>query len=159
MKGKKTVITALNGLLTHEMSSADQYFIHSRMYQDWGLEELYERMKHEQEEELDHAAKIIERVLFLEGTPDVAARAKLKIGKDVPSMIKNDLAYEIFVQKELVKVIALCEKEGDYVTRQMLTGLLEDTEEDHLYWCEKQLGLIEKMGLPNYIQSKTSAGS
>jgi len=89
----------------------------------------------------------------------VAARAKLKIGKDVPSMIKNDLTYEIFVQKELVKVIALCEKEGDYVTRQMLTGLLEDTEEDHLYWCEKQLGLIEKMGLPNYIQSKTSAGS
>jgi|TARA_R110002124_G_scaffold173105_1_gene340686 bacterioferritin len=159
MKGKKTVITALNGLLTHEMSSADQYFIHSRMYQDWGLEELYERMKHEQEEELDHAAKIIERVLFLEGTPDVAARAKLKIGKDVPSMIKNDLAYEIFVQKELVKVIALCEKEGDYVTRQMLTGLLEDTEEDHLYWCEKQLGLIEKMGLSNYIQSKTSGGS
>ena len=159
MKGKKTVITALNGLPTHEMSAADQYFIHSRMYQDWGLEELYERMKHEQEEELDHAAKIIERVLFLEGTPDVAARAKLKIGKDVPSMIKNDLTYEIFVQKELVKVIALCEKEGDYVTRQMLTGLLEDTEEDHLYWCEKQLGLIEKMGLPNYIQSKTSAGS
>ena len=159
MKGKKTVITALNGLLTHEMSSADQYFIHSRMYQDWGLEELYERMKHEQEEELDHAAKIIERVLFLEGTPDVAARAKLKIGKDVPSMIKNDLTYEIFVQKELVKVIALCEKEGDYVTRQMLTGLLEDTEEDHLYWCEKQLGLIEKMGLSNYIQSKTSGGS
>ena len=159
MKGKKTVIAALNGLLTHEMSAADQYFIHSRMYQDWGLEELYERMKHEQEEELDHAAKIIERVLFLEGTPDVAARAKLKIGKDVPSMIKNDLAYEIFVQKELVKVIALCEKEGDYVTRQMLTGLLEDTEEDHLYWCEKQLGLIEKMGLSNYIQSKTSGGS
>jgi bacterioferritin len=159
MKGKKSVITALNGLLTHEMSAADQYFIHSRMYQDWGLEELYERMKHEQEEELDHAAKIIERILFLEGTPNVAARAKLKIGKDVPSMIKNDLSYEVFVQKELVKVIALCEKEGDYVTRQMLTGLLEDTEEDHLYWCEKQIGLIEKMGLPNYIQSKTSGGS
>tara|TARA_Y100000813_G_C24151262_1_gene347292 strand:- start:323 stop:793 length:471 start_codon:yes stop_codon:yes gene_type:complete len=156
MKGKKTVITALNKLLTHEMSAADQYFIHSRMYQDFGLEELYERINHEHEEELEHAAKIIERVLFLEGTPDVASRDKLKIGKDVPSMIKNDLAYEVFVRNELVKVIALCEKEGDYVTRQMLLGLLEDTEEDHLYWCEKQLGLIEKMGLHNYIQSKMS---
>ena len=156
MKGKKTVITALNKLLTHEMSAADQYFIHSRMYQDFGLEELYERINHEHEEELEHAAKIIERVLFLEGTPDVASRDKLKIGKDVPSMIKNDLAYEVFVRNELVKVIALCEKEGDYVTRQMLLGLLEDTEEDHLYWCEKQLGLIEKMGLDNYIQSKMS---
>ena len=156
MKGKKTVITALNKLLTHEMSAADQYFIHSRMYQDFGLEELYERINHEHEEELQHAAKIIERVLFLEGTPDVASRDKLKIGKDVPSMIKNDLAYEVFVRNELVKAIALCEKEGDYVTRQMLLGLLEDTEEDHLYWCEKQLGLIEKMGLHNYIQSKMS---
>ena len=156
MKGKKTVITALNKLLTHEMSAADQYFIHSRMYQDFGLEELYERINHEHEEELEHAAKIIERVLFLEGTPDVASRDKLKIGKDVPSMIKNDLAYEVFVRNELVKVIALCEKEGDYVTRQMLLGLLEDTEEDHLYWCEKKLGLIEKMGLHNYIQSKMS---
>ncbi|PIW30441.1 MAG: bacterioferritin [Rhodospirillales bacterium CG15_BIG_FIL_POST_REV_8_21_14_020_66_15] len=156
MKGKKTVISALNGLLTHEMSSADQYFIHSRMYHDWGLEELYERMKHEQEEELDHAARLVERILFLEGAPDVAARAKLKIGKDVPSMIRNDMAYEAFVRKELVKVIALCEKEGDFVSRQVLVGLLEDTEEDHLYWCEKQLGLIEKMGLENYIQSKTS---
>jgi len=156
MKGKKKVIDTLNGLLTHEMSAADQYFIHSRMYQDWGLEELYERMKHEQEEELDHAAKLIERILFLEGTPNVAARDKLKIGKDVPSMIKNDLAYEVFVQKELVKAIAVCETEKDYVSRQVLVGLLEDTEEDHLYWCEKQLGLIEKMGLENYIQSKTS---
>ena len=105
---------------------------------------------------IEHILRFIERVLFLEGFPDVASRAKLKIGKDVTSMIKNDLSYEMFVQKELVKVIALCEKEGDYVTRQMLLGLLEDTEEDHLYWCEKQLGLIEKMGLDNYIQSKMS---
>ena len=159
MKGKKSVIDALNGLLTHELTAADQYFVHSRMYHDWGLNELYERIKHEQEEELDHAAKLVERILFLEGTPNVAARAKLNIGKDVPSMIKSDLAYEVKVQKELVKVITLCEKEGDYVTREVLTGLLEDTEEDHLYWCEKQLGLIEKMGLQNYIQSKTGSSS
>ncbi len=156
MKGNATVIDTLNGLLTHEMSAADQYFIHSRMYQDWGLEELYERMKHEQEEELQHAARLVERILFLEGTPDVAARDKLNIGNDVPSMIKNDLGYEEFVQKELVKAVAVCEQENDYVSRQVLVGLLEDTEEDHIYWCEKQLGLIDKMGLQNYIQSKTS---
>lgn len=157
MKGNKKVIDALNGLLTHEMSAADQYFIHSRMYEDWGMSELFERLKHEQEEELEHAAKLVERILFLEGTPDVAARAALKIGKDVPSMMKNDLEYELMVVGELKKVIALCEKEQDYVTRQILIGLLDDTEVDHTYWLEKQLGLIDKMGLKNYIQSKSSS--
>ncbi|MDV7340244.1 bacterioferritin [Terasakiella sp. A23] len=156
MKGNKKVIDALNGLLTHEMSAADQYFIHSRMYDDWGMTELYERLKHEQEEELDHASKLVERILFLEGTPDVSARDALKIGKDVPSMLANDLEYELMVGKELKKVIALCEKEQDYVSRQILVGLLEDTEDDHTYWLEKQLGLIDKMGLKNYIQSKSS---
>ncbi|WP_028880049.1 bacterioferritin [Terasakiella pusilla] len=156
MKGNKKVIDALNGLLAHEMSAADQYFIHSRMYEDWGMTELFERLKHEQEEELQHAAKLVERILFLEGTPDVAARDPLKIGKDVPSMMKNDLAYELMVGAELKKVIALCEKEQDYVTRQILVTLLDDTEVDHTYWLEKQLGLIDKMGLKNYIQSKSS---
>ena len=156
MKGKAKVIKTLNGLLTHEMTAADQYFIHSRMYQDWGLNALYERLKHEQEEELEHAARIVERILFLEGTPDVAARDKLSVGKDVPSMIKNDLKYEVFVQKELVKAIGVCEQENDFISRHVLVGLLDDTETDHIYWCEKQLGLIEKMGLENYIQSMTS---
>ncbi len=156
MKGSKKVIEALNGLLTHELSAADQYFIHSRMYHDWGMDELFERLKHEQEEELDHAAQLIERILFLEGLPDVASRAALNIGKDVPSMMKSDLAYELNVVKELKKVIALCEKEQDYVSRQILLGLLKDTEDDHTYWLEKQLGLIDKMGLKNYIQSKSS---
>ncbi|MEM7173580.1 MAG: bacterioferritin, partial [Pseudomonadota bacterium] len=147
MKGKKAVLEALNGLLTHELSAADQYFIHSRMYQDWGLDELYERLKHEQEEELDHATKLIERILFLEGTPDVASRDKLKVGKNVPSMLQNDLDYELLVQKELTKAIDVCEGAGDYVSRQVLMGLLTDTETDHIYWLEIQLGLIEKVGL------------
>jgi bacterioferritin len=156
MKGKKKVVEALNGLLAHEMSAADQYFIHSRMYEDWGMSELFERLKHEQEEELEHAARIVERILFLEGTPDVAARDALKIGKDVPSMLQNDLEYELMVGAALKEVIALCEKEQDYVSRQMLIDLLKDTEDDHTYWLEKQLGLIDKMGLKNYIQSKSS---
>jgi len=156
MKGNKTVIDTLNGLLTHEMSAADQYFIHSRMYHDWGLGDLYERLKHEQEEELDHASRLVERILFLEGMPDVSARDKLKIGTDVPSMMKSDLAYELMVGKNLKAAINICEKEQDYISRTLLVDLLKDTEEDHTYWLEIQLGLIDKMGLENYIQSKTS---
>lgn len=154
MKGSKKVIDALNALLTHELSAADQYFIHSQMYEDFGLKELYERLKHEQEEELDHAKQLVERILFLEGTPDVGPRAKLNIGTDVPSMLKNDLEYELAVVAELKDVIELCENERDYQSRNILIGLLEDTEEDHTYWLEQQLGLIEKVGLENYIQSK-----
>ena len=156
MKGSKKVIDTLNALLTHEMSAADQYFIHSRIYQDWGLEELYERLKHEQEEELEHAAQLVERILFLEGNPDVAARAKLNIGKDIPSMMKSDLAYELSVVEGLKDAINVCEKEQDYISREILLVLLKDTEEDHTHWLEQQLNLIDKMGLENYTQSKSS---
>ena len=156
MKGNKKVIDTLNVLLTREMSAADQYFVHSRMYHDWGLDDLYERLKHEQEEELEHAARLVERILFLEGTPDVAARDKLNIGKDVTSMMKSDLAYELTVGTGLKSAIHICEAEQDYVSRGILVDLLKDTEEDHTYWLEKQLGLIDKMGLENYIQSKIS---
>lgn len=154
MKGNTKVIDTLNSLLTHEMSAADQYFIHSRMYSDWGLDKLFERLKHEQEEELDHAAQLVDRILFLEGTPDVASRAALKIGHDLPTMMRNDLDYELMVVAELKKAIAICEAEQDYISREILLGLLKDTEEDHTYWLEKQLGLIDKMGLQNYIQSQ-----
>ena len=156
MKGNRTVIKALNGLLTEELSSADQYFIHSRMFHDWGMNELYERLKHEQEEELEHAARLVERILFLEGTPDVASRTALKIGKTVPQMLKNDLSYELAVGKALKAAVVVCEKAQDYVSRNLLVDLLKDTEEDHTYWLEQQLGLIDKMGLENYIQSKSS---
>lgn len=156
MKGNIKVVKTLNSLLTGEMTAADQYFIHSRMYHDWGLGELYERLKHEQEEELEHASRLVERILFLEGTPDVASRDALKVGKDVPSMLKNDLASELSVVKNLKGAIAICEQEHDYVSRDVLVKLLDDTEEDHTYWLEKQLRLIEMMGIENYIQSKTS---
>ena len=157
MKGKPSVIKALNGLLTGELSSADQYFIHSRMYHDWGLGELYERVKHEMEEELQHAARLIERILFLEGVPDVGSRTPLKVGKTVPEMLKNDLDFEVQVVGELKDVIALCEKEQDFVTRGLLVDLLQNTEEDHTLWLEQQLGLIDKMGLENYMQYKATS--
>ncbi len=156
MKGNQTVINTLNKLLTNELSAADQYFIHSRMYQDWGLEKLYERIKHESEEELEHAAALVERILFLEGIPDVASREALNIGSDVPSMLKNDLAVEYDVGKQLKDAIALTEKEKDFQTREILEVLLKDTEEDHTYWLEQQLGLIDKIGIQNYLQSHMS---
>lgn len=157
MKGSPKIIDALNKLLTGELSASDQYFVHSQMYKDWGLEKLYERLEHEREEELEHARVLIERILFLEGMPDVASRDKLNIGKTVPEMLQSDLDYEYQVAKDLKEVIALCEQEQDYGTRDLLMPLLKDTEEDHAYWLEQQLGLIKAMGLENYCQAKSHA--
>ena len=154
MKGNTKIIGILNKLLTNEMSAADQYFIHSRMYEDWGLKKLHERISHEQEEELEHASALIERILFLEGTPDVASRDPLKVGKDVPEMLKNDLQVEYEVGQALKDAIAVCEQEKDYQTREILEVLLRDTEEDHTYWLEQQLCLIDKIGIQNYLQSQ-----
>ncbi len=156
MQGNKPIIDTLNKLLTEELTAADQYFIHSRMFHDWGLNALYERFKHEQEEELDHASRLVERILFLEGTPDVGSRSALNVGKTLPQMLKNDLDYELAVGTALKSAIAECEKAKDYVTRGILIDLLTDTEEDHTHWLEKQLRLIDKMGLENYTQSVAS---
>ncbi len=153
MKGKQSVIDVLNSLLAGELAAMDQYFIHSRMYDDWGLSKLYERIGHEMEDETGHADQMIKRILFLEGTPNLAKRDALNIGTTVPEMLKSDLDLEYSVVKNLKAAIALCETEQDYETRAMLVRQLEDTEEDHAYWLEKQLGLIDKLGLPNYLQS------
>ena len=154
MKGSQKVIDAMNGLLAAELTAMDQYFIHSRMYADWGLTKLHERLDHEFDDEKGHATALIERILFLEGTPDLSKREPLKIGKDVPGMLANDLALEHSVADSLKAAINLCEKERDYQSRQILDQLLEDTEMDHAYWLEKQLGLIERMGLENYLLSQ-----
>ncbi|TYK64418.1 bacterioferritin [Colwellia echini] len=153
MKGSSKVIASLNNLLHNELAAIDQYFIHSRMYQDWGLDKLFDQLEHEMQEEITHADALIKRILFLEGIPNLANRRDLIIGDDVPSMLKNDLILEMEVVDALKSTIALCESEGDYQTREMLEKLLFDTEEDHVYWLEKQLGLIERIGLQNYIQS------
>ncbi|MGO1247846.1 MAG: bacterioferritin [Oceanisphaera sp.] len=154
MKGSAKVIAALNELLAGELSSMDQYFIHSRMYEDWGYQKLYERIDHEFDDEKGHAALIIERILFLGGTPDMVTRAPLNIGKDVPAMLQSDLNLELKVIDDLREVMALCEQERDYQTRDMLQVLLSDTENDHTHWLEQQVGLIDKIGLPNYLQSQ-----
>jgi bacterioferritin len=155
MKGNTKVLEALQNLLAGELVARDQYFIHSRMYDDWGLQKLYDRINHEMEDETQHADALIRRILFLEGTPDLSLHGGLRIGKTVPEMLRNDLDLEYEVVKDLRDAISVCETEQDYQSREILEAMLADTEEDHAYWLEKQLGLIEKMGLANYLQSQT----
>jgi len=154
MKGEQKIIDVLNHLLAGELAAMDQYFIHSRMYDDWGLSKLHERIAHEMEDETGHASDLIERILFLEGTPDMATRTGLKIGKSVPEMLQFDLDLEYAVVRDLKEAIAICEELQDFQTREMLEVMLKDTEEDHAYWLEKQLGLIKHIGLQNYLQSQ-----
>lgn len=154
MKGNPEIIDALNRLLANELTAMDQYFIHSRMYQDWGLNKLYERIDHEFDDEKGHAAVLIERILFLEGVPELSQRDGVKVGRDVPSMLKNDLEVEYQVQALLKETMALCEAKQDYVTRDELLQLLDDTEKDHAYWLEQQIRLIDMLGLQNYLQSQ-----
>lgn len=158
MKGDNQVLQHLNDLLAGELTAIDQYFIHSRMYQDWGLEALYQRIEHEREDEVGHADGLIRRILFLEGTPDLTRRAPdIKVGRDVAEMLRNDLELEYLVVRHLREVIAHCEQVQDYVTRDLLVPMLDDTEQDHAYWLETQLGLIDRIGLPNYLQSQMKA--
>ena len=154
MKGNQRVIDIMNGLLAGELAAMDQYFIHSRMYADWGLTKLHERIAHEFDDEKAHAAALIERILFLEGTPDLSTREPIKVGKDVPGMLKNDLDLEYAVVDALKDAIRICEKERDFQSREVLEAMLKDTEIDHAYWLEQQLGLISLVGLENYLQSQ-----
>jgi bacterioferritin len=154
MQGKERVIQVLNELLGYELAAMDQYFIHSQMYKDWGLNKLYERIAHEFEDEKGHASKLIERILFLEGSPDMVTRRGFAVGVDVPSMLESDLRVEHAVSQLLKDSIAVCENEQDYVSRMILHILLDDTEMDHAYWLEQQLGLITRLGLANYLQSQ-----
>ena len=154
MKGDAKVIQHLNKVLGNELIAINQYFLHSRMYKDWGLNELYERLNHEMEEETEHADAIMERMLFLERKPDMTQQDKANVGNDVREMLQNDLAVEYSVDAALKEAIAVCEQVQDYDTRRILTQLLDDTEMDHAYWLEKQLRLIDMVGLQNYLQSQ-----
>jgi len=154
MKGNANVIDQLQQLLAGELTAIDQYFIHSRMYHDWGLGKLYERINHEFQEEQMHADDLIRRLLFLEATPDMAKRDGLRVGSNVKAMLENDLQLEYDVVKALKTAIVVCEQAHDFQSREILEKLLKDTEEDHAYWLEKQLGLIEKIGLQNYLQAQ-----
>ena len=153
MKGDKAVIDYMNELLAGELAARDQYFIHSRMYAEWGFNKLFERLNHEMTEETEHAEQFIRRILMLEGTPTMVPTG-LNIGSDLVSMLTADLNTELEVRDALKKGIRLCEEKQDYVTRDIMVKQLSDTEEDHAHWLEQQLRLIEMMGLENYKQSQ-----
>lgn len=159
MKAEKRIIDTLNSLLSGELTAIDQYLIHGEMYADMGLPRLAEKALHESEHERLHARALIQRILFLEGRPDMVKRHDLHIGKTVPDMLKADLEVEYAVVAGLRKAIAFCEKAQDYVSRDMLLRQLEDTEMDHAYFLEKQLRLIGMVGLENYQQSQMHAGA
>ena len=155
MQGHTSVIDCLKELLRGELAARDQYFIHSRQYEDQGFVRLYERLNHEMQEETEHADAILRRILMLEGKPDMRPHA-FTPGESVQEMLRKDLDTEYSVRKHLKSAIALCESHHDYVSRDLLLAQLRDTEEDHAYWLEKQIGLIDKVGLQNYLQTQST---
>ena len=157
MKGLETVVSTLNGLLAGELMAVDQYLAHGEMYADMGLQKLADHTLHESEHEREHARAIIQRILFLEGNPDLASRHKMTVGKNVKEMLLNDLEIEYSVAKRLKEAVVICEANKDFVSRDMLVQQIEDTEMDHAYFLEKQLRLIELIGLENYLQSQINA--
>ena len=154
MKGDKEILKNLQNLLNYELAARDQYLAHSRKYQDWGLTKLHAQMDHEMQEEQQHIDAIMNRMLFLEGDPDFTQRENPVVGDDVETMLRNDLEAEVDVAQLLRFTMQMCEEKNDYDTRDILQVLLHDTEMDHIYWLEQQLGLIEKIGLPNYLQNQ-----
>lgn len=151
MKGNQDIIQVLNEILTLELTSVNQYFLHGQMYENFGLTKLAERIAHESQDERDHAKIVIDRILFLEGNPDLQSLGKIEIGKNAPDMLQKDLDLELKGRDVLLKAIALCEDKKDYQTRELVESLLKDSEEDHIFWLESQLKLIKAMGLENYL--------
>jgi bacterioferritin len=153
MKGDATVIEHLNKVLKNELTAINQYFLHSRMYKDWGMSKLGEHEFEESVDEMKHADEIIERILFLEGLPNLQDLGKLRIGENVQEMLQCDLELELDAIPDLRAAIAYCESHKDYVSRDLFDGILS-SEEEHVDWLETQLGLIDKVGLENYCQSQ-----
>ena len=152
MKGDAKVIDFLNKVLKNELTAINQYFLHSRMLKDWGFNKLGDYEYGESTDEMKHADAIIERILFLEGLPNLQDLGQLRIGENVPEMMKADLALEMDALPDLRDGIAYCEEIRDYVTREIFDKILE-SEEEHVDFLETQLDLIEKIGEQNYLQS------
>lgn len=152
MKGDKQVIEYLNAALKNELTAINQYFLHSRMFKDWGLEKLADKEYEESIDEMKHADRLIQRVLFLEGLPNLQDLGKLMIGEDTREILECDLKLELEALPLLREAIAHCESISDYVSREIFEDIL-DSEEDHVDWLETQLDLVERLGLPNYQQS------
>ena len=152
MKADATVLKHLNKALSNELIAINQYFLHSRMYEDWGLAKLAEKEFEESVDEMKHADQLVKRILFLEGLPNMQNLGKLMIGENTKEMLECDLQLELIACPDLKEGIAYCESVNDYVSRDLLSEIL-NSEEEHIDWLEAQLTLIEKVGLGNYQQS------
>lgn len=155
MKGSPTIIQWLNKQLTNELTAINQYFLHARMLDDWGFTVLGNKVYHESIGEMKHADRIIQRILFLEGLPNLQHLHKLTIGENVEEILRNDLVLETTARETVLEAIRECEKESDFHTRRIFTDILEDAEE-HIDFLETEIGLFEKLGEQNYLQSQAS---
>ena len=153
MKGESQVIEFLNKALTNELTAINQYFLHARMLKNWGLKELAEHEYHESIDEMKHADKLIERLLFLDGLPNLQHLGKLLIGESPKEVLECDLKLEYDALPVLKEAIAHCERVADYVSRELFESILE-SEEEHIDWIETQLGLIDRIGINPYLQTK-----
>ena len=153
MKGDPKVIALLNKALSNELIAINQYFLHAKMYKDWGMTNLTEYEYHESIDEMKHADMLVDRILFLEGLPNLQDLGTLRIGEDTKEMLECDLALEHDAVPDLRQGIQYCEEVKDFVSRDLFNSILE-SEEEHIDWLETQLGLIDKMGIENYIQAQ-----
>lgn len=153
MKGDATVIQHLNKALYNELIAINQYFLHAKMLKNWGLKELAEHEYEESIDEMKHADKLAERILFLDGLPNFQALGKLRIGENPRELLECDLALELEALPDLRAAIAYCEQSGDYVSRKLFADILE-SEEEHIDWIETQLALMTRLGEQNYLQTK-----